>query len=166
MTESEEHPEDAAEKGDKEPRHPAAVINDLVRLVGKLGEYSAFRQSDMGLTEWCFLRMVAQSEGQGAGRVASRLGISPQRSAQVVNALVSAKYVVSSPSGADGRRRNLTITEQGRSTAEAMDRQVEQLFQSAFSDVPKTMRGMSRNLRRILKAITPSEQKQKKKDQK
>jgi len=142
---------------EKRPRDSATLINEMVRLIDRLAEHPIFKQANLGLTEWCFLRTVAESEGLGGGRVAGRLGITPQRSAQIANALVAAKYVNSTPSADDGRRKILTITEHGRTTVAGIDRQIAELFQQTFPDVTKAVAGTSRNVRKLLQAISQSE---------
>lgn len=148
---------ETAEKPWRDRHQPSSVVSDLARLVVMLADKPAFKNSGLGLTGWCVLRIVASSQDSGGGRIAGRLGITPQRSAQIVNELVSARFVTSTRSGDDGRRRILAITEAGRVAADAIDKEIADLFQRAFSDSPQATPGLGRLFRKLLKAGVPPE---------
>lgn len=84
-----------------------------------------------------------------------RLRITPQRSAQIASVLVASKYLTSSQSSEDARRQVLAITPRGKTKADAIDKQITELFQRAFTDVPRALDSTARNVRRLMKAIAP-----------
>ncbi|HEX4080752.1 MAG TPA: hypothetical protein VHX61_17970 [Rhizomicrobium sp.] len=149
-------PKEPGGKADGEEGNASDLINELVRLVGRLGEHPILKESGLGLTEWSFLKTVAASPGLGGGQIAGRLGVTPQRSTQISSTLAESGYLTIAPSADDTRRKLLTITPKGKSTADAIDARLTELFQHAFPDVPKSIVNTSRNIRKLLKAVSPA----------
>ena len=110
----------------------ADLITSMSRTLHALSEHEALKGDDIGVAEWAMLRSISQHSGMRAGQLARRLGISPQRANQVINALRSADYIDVQRSNEDTRARDIAITPLGQAKLAAADREIFALFSDAF----------------------------------
>ncbi len=149
----------AEEKGGAEARIDdfVALLSLLPRLLAALSEHEILKSQSLGLTEWSFLHAVAENPGFGSGRIARRLGLTPQRVAQVVAALTKMGYITSTTAQDDTRKKELDVTPLGKVKLGAADDKLMKLLQKVYSDRPTAVASMRRNARVLLTAISPQD---------
>jgi DNA-binding MarR family transcriptional regulator len=125
------------------------LLNLMTRFLAKLAEHPLFKTHNIGVTEWLFLRAMFNDPSQRRGQIARLLGITPQRTAQIVAALAKAEYVTVTTSADDTRKKDIAITEAGKAALGEIDQQLLALAGTAFQDKPKVVPRMVRDVRSL-----------------
>jgi DNA-binding MarR family transcriptional regulator len=123
------------------------------RLLAKLGEHPAFGESGLGFTEWLFLRALKEDTNLRSGAIAQRLGITAQRSTQIVAALKQAGLVTVAPSAKDSRKKDLQVSQLGANKLNALDETVMAVFSSAINGRPKAILTVSKFSQGVLRQM-------------
>ena len=135
---------------------PAALIGLLSKVVNKLQEHSALKSEEIGLAEWTALRAIAADPSLPTGTVARQLGVSRQRSTQIVQALEKAGLVMVGRACGDQRKKQLTVTDAGRQKLQRVDAAVDNLLKHLFEGKPKGVGRLGVTLTRLLRTISPA----------
>ena len=134
----------------------AAVFSLMTRLLGALAEHRVFKQAELGLAEWSALRALAEHPEWRSGRISRHLGITPQRTAQLVASLKAAGFITVTSSESDARKKDLALTPAGKGKLVSVDEEVLALVAAAFKDRPAAgMKKTQRNVQRLLKVVRP-----------
>jgi DNA-binding MarR family transcriptional regulator len=81
------------------------------------------------------------------------LGITPQRTAQLIASLSQARLIKVTASEIDQRKKDLALTPTGKSRLDALDQQVLELVTTAFKDHPARIKNTQRSIKRLLMAV-------------
>ena len=135
---------------------PAALIGLLSKVVNKLQEHSALKSEEIGLAEWTALRAIAAAPSLPTGGVARQLGVSRQRSTQIVQALGKAGLVMVGRASGDQRKKQLTVTDAGRQKLQRVDAGVGNLLKRIFEEKPKAVGRLGVTLTGLLRKISPA----------
>jgi len=123
------------------------------RLMAKLGEQPAFASSELGVTEWLFLRTLKEDPALRSGAIAHRLGVTAQRSTQIVTGLRKAGLVSVAQSTEDSRKKDLGITDKGKTKLAAIDQAVTKAFATGIKSRPMAVMVVKNFARSVLKDI-------------
>ena len=135
---------------------PAALIGLLSKVVNKLQEHSALKSEEIGLAEWTALRAIAADPSLSTGAIARQLGVSRQRSTQIVQALGKAGLVMVGRASGDQRKKQLTVTDAGRQKLQRVDAAVGNLLKRIFEEKPKAVGRLGVTLTGLLRIISPA----------
>lgn len=130
-----------------------SVLNSARRILERLSQHAAFESAGIGLTEWAFLHALEGGELRRGGQIALRLGISPQRSAQVVSTLTQSGLITATTSADDSRKKELALTDKGRSVLKPIDDKMLEVFRTAYADRPNAVRNVRQNLVALGKSL-------------
>ena len=146
-------PKTGAKKEAKDVGDVGEALAALSRLMAKLGEQPVFASSELGVTEWLFLRLLKEDPKLRGGAIAQRLGVTAQRSTQIVTALRKAGLISVAQSAEDSRKKDLGITDKGKAKLAAIDQAVMQAFATAVNTHPMAVTIMKNFAYRVLKGI-------------
>jgi len=124
------------------------------RLMAALGEQPAFASSELGVTEWLFLRALKEDPTLRGGAIAQRLGVTAQRSTQIVTGLRKTGLISVAQSAEDSRKKDLSITDKGKSRLAAIDQAVVKAFASAIRSRPLAVTLIKNFARNVAKEIS------------
>jgi DNA-binding MarR family transcriptional regulator len=136
----------------------SAVFSLMARVLGALSEHEVFKEAELGLAEWSILRALAAHPEWRSGRIAAYLGVTPQRTAQLIASLSKAQFITVAASESDARKKDVALTAKGKTTLDLLDKQVLELVAAAFEDRPGAIAQTRRNLQRLFAAARGSEQ--------
>lgn len=124
------------------------------RLMAALGEQPAFASSELGVTEWLFLRALKEDPMLRGGAIAQRLGVTAQRSTQIVTGLRKAGLISVAQSAEDSRKKDLGITDKGKTRLAAIDQAVVKAFATAIKSRPLAVIVVKNFARNVAKEIS------------
>ena len=116
-----------------------AAVSGAVRLVNELSWLPVLGQTGLGLSDWIFLRTLAEVPQLRAGRFAARMAITPQRAAQIVAGLRKAGLVRLTPHAADSRVKDIEMTAEGQAMLARLDAAVLALFAPIMGKKPRVL---------------------------
>jgi DNA-binding MarR family transcriptional regulator len=136
-----------------------AMLQAYTKLVSGLQDLPAFSKEGFGYTEWMILRLLAGEPELKAGGLAGRLGLSTQRTAQILGPLRKNGYLKAAPEAGDTRKNTLSITSKGQAQLDSVDQAVMAFFDPALKTRPKSITIMRNFARVVMKYNKPVKQK-------
>ena len=115
------------------------ALRRLVRAL-RTAARDAERAHAVSAAQLFVLRELAASPGLSFGALAERTHTRQSSVSEVVARLVEARLVDRTPSSADGRRRELTLTARGRTIAEAAPATMPERLVQSLDALPATTR--------------------------
>jgi DNA-binding MarR family transcriptional regulator len=127
------------------------MLQSFMKLVGSLQSLPVFSEGKIGYTEWLVLRLLADEPELKAGKMANKLGLSAQRTAQILIPLRNSGHLKAAPEAGDSRKNTLTITAKGQAQLKAIDQAVTAYMGPALKERPRALPMMRNFARAVLK---------------
>jgi DNA-binding MarR family transcriptional regulator len=141
-----------AEVSGKTESDIAALVDAITQLSSQVSQIISSDEKNLGLSEWSFLRALAAGRSLRSGQIARRLCVTRQRAAQIASALHKANLIEVQRSDEDNRKKDLTITDEGKSICATLDSRLENLFSEVFAGRPAGATRMRRAVRKLIAA--------------
>ena len=98
----------------------AALLSETLRLLARLNGSTVFTAAELSVSDWLVLRQIAAEDGLRQAALATRIGVTRQRAAQIVARLRERGLIVAS-TGEGGKLRLLAITGDGKGLLASTD---------------------------------------------
>lgn len=91
----------------------ATLASESLRLIARLNGSAVFSNTELTIAEWLALRQVALTDGSRQSALASKIGVTRQRAAQIAQRLRERGLLEMSEPSADNKARLLTVSDEG-----------------------------------------------------
>lgn len=135
----------------------AEMVAQMSRLLMSLAASASFKTAGIGLTEWIALNLIATTEGVTNKMLSKRLGITPQRVAQISESLKASGMIEAMRAENDSRKKILGVTDKGRKQLAAIDDTLKMTLVDPFKQDANLMARTNRGLKRFNRMLTPKE---------
>jgi DNA-binding MarR family transcriptional regulator len=133
------------------------VISTMNRFLSKFASMKAFTDARLTVADWTLLMHLSEAKETRHGALSLSTGISGQRVIRMVETLVEAGLIASTPS-TDPERPSprLSLTDAGKSRLSALNDALKPLLLKAFESNPKYLHNIRGSLMALMR-IVPSQ---------
>jgi DNA-binding MarR family transcriptional regulator len=132
------------------------VISTMNRFLSKFASMKAFTDARLTVADWTLLMHLSEAKETRYGGLATLTGISGQRVVRMVESLVAAGLIASTPS-ADPAVPNplLSLTDAGKSRLSTLNDALKPLLLKAFGSTPKYLHNIRGSLTALMRIVSP-----------
>lgn len=135
----------------------ADMVGQMNKLLTSLAASSSFKDTGLGLAEWIALKVIAATEGATNKLLSKRLGITPQRVAQISESLRDSAIIEAVRVEGDSRKRILKVTEKGAARLMSIDEALKASLVDPHREVSNLMVRTSKGLKKFNRMVVPIE---------
>jgi DNA-binding MarR family transcriptional regulator len=136
---------------------PIVIFGNLAaglgRLLASISSMQAFKKNELNLSEWVTLFILQQNNKASNKLLSKRLGVTRQRTHQILSGLIDAGLIVMRTSPEDSRRNEISLTEEGSARLHRVNDELSSFLSGRLGSNARAVDRSNRQVRRMIKIM-------------